>query len=84
MSRYFGSGQDPATPGNDGGNEDGVFRISAKTIEKVKSAQSKRRDKRRHNPYQQKGQRKPPMIKGADPFPGKAPVDPEKLEKHSR
>ena len=80
MPRYFGGDSGAPTTGNDAG-QDEVFNISAKTIEKVKSAQSKRRDKRRHNPYKQKGQYR---VKGIDPFPGKAPVDPETLEKHSR
>ena len=71
MSRYYSAGDDTAAAE--------VFNITEKKIEAAKRW-----------PKSGKGRPRPPQAKkrkrreGDDPFPGKAPVDPEAAERHDR
>ena len=74
MGRYY------VEPEQGGKQEQKVFNITQDVIRKVKRKQEYKPDKLKGNVYKKKKKGK----KGSDPFPGKKPIDPIALERHSK
>jgi hypothetical protein len=79
-SRYFIS-EDSGVPAKSGKTEE-VYSISKEIVEKVKKKRTYAETA--NNKFGAQVKRKRSWKKKPDQFPGPAPIDPEKLEKHSR
>jgi hypothetical protein len=88
MGRYFAADEDNDLAGEAKGQKEEVFNITKSQIKKAKRDMKGRNEKSKRNKGDEEGaeqrRRKKRKRTGEDAFPGKAPVNPEALDKQNR